>query len=188
MLSIGRKAVPRKRFCKQRVTEVGQERAAAPTPPSPSPPPLQHTCLEGWEPAPPASHAHLRDMQAAPGGSGHPGSPSCPIRAQSQPTVLLSQWERGLCTRCTLLLCSHRLLPPMHFPHTWTHASTQDLLSEPHGLQSGTPLLCPPVQSAAGHCSALLGCSETAARCASGSLLLSFSRQNSNISQLLTAL
>ena len=184
-LSMGRKSVHRKHFYKCRVTEVGYERAAAPTLPSPSPPPLQHICQEGWKPAPPASHAHLRDMQA-PGGSGHPGSPSCPTRAQSQPTALLSQWEQRLCGRCTLL-CSHCLLLPMHLPHTWTHISTQDLLSEPHGLQSATSLLCPPVHSAAECCPAFLGCSQIATCCASGSLLLSFSRQNSYVSQLLTA-
>lgn len=70
--------------------------------------------------------------------------------------------------------------------HTTRHISTQDLLSEPHGLQSGTPLLCPPVHSTARSCPAFLGCSWIATCCASGSFLLPFFRKNSYVSQLLT--
>lgn len=186
MLSIGRKAVPRKRFCKQRVSEVGQERAAASTPPSPSPPPLQHTCLEGWEPAPPASHAHLRDMQA-PGGSGHPGSPSCPIRHRASPQCCCRNGS-GVCARAAPSSSAHTA--SSHPCTSLTHGHTF-----PHRICSLSHMVCNREHHcsvlqcrAAGHCPAFLGCSETAARCASGSLLLSFSRQNSDISQLLTAL
>lgn len=75
------------------------------------------------------------------------------LRASPQHCCCNASWD---CVCCTLLF-SHCLFPPTCFPHTWTHISMRDLLSEPHGLQAGTSLLCHPVHSAAGCCPAFLG-------------------------------